>query len=393
MTGKSKKEVRKDIRDAQDRAASDGEDPYRLPEEYEDLLVEYLHFLHDVDDSINRDNTRTYNNRRSNLAAWFKWCDETGRDVRDIEEKDLTAHLDDIYDELSGPSIGARISSMHVFYLWGVKRPEISGFESDPMEDFDLEDDYGKDIKRDVPKQILVLRAGGEDDDENDIIAIPPETTKQLVDNPGNPTLRNRLIIELLAQTGVRVSELAGVRIGPNPTTEDWETNNLGDLNIEDCSMWVTTSKTDAGDTNHRREVFFEESLKYDLYKWIFGARDAHQKNPDSPYLLRTTHKGQMRPSHLSRIVKEAAQRAGVNEVLYKDAAGKKRWLITGHTLRHSFASYRANKTDMKLHILAKLMGHRKLDTTRKYISRSRKEEKRQARQAISDWEESVRQS
>jgi len=58
-----------------------------------------------------------------------------------------------------------------------------------------------------------------------------------------------------------------------------------------------------------------------------------------------------------------------------------------------SYASFRANHTDMKLHILADLMGHKKLDTTRKYISRSRKEEQKQSKAAFADWDEQVRQN
>ncbi|MCG1007777.1 tyrosine-type recombinase/integrase [Halorubrum lacusprofundi] len=396
MSGsKTRKVVRADIHATQDHAAAGGDEPYRLSDDDdEDLLVEYLYFLHDVQEEVNKDNTGTYDNRKSNLTAWFRWCDETGRDVRDISEEDIITHLDDIHGRLSGPSIGARISSMHVFYLWATRRTELSGIDEDPMEGFDL-DDYDKDIHRNIPKQILVLRARGSLKDEK-IIAIPPETVQKLIDNPGSPALRNRLVIKLMAVTGVRSSELCNIRVIDENNKEDgpdWENNELGDIDLSENSIFITTAKTDASDSNHTREVYFDESLKYDLYKWIFDERASYQMHRDSPYLLRTSHKGQMRPSHTSRIVKQAAKNAGVNEVLYKDAADKNRWLITGHTLRHSYASFRANHTDMKLHILADLMGHKKLDTTRKYISRSRKEEQKQSKAAFADWDEQVRQN
>lgn len=162
MSGsKTRKVVRADIHATQDHAAAGGDEPYRLSDDDdEDLLVEYLYFLHDVQEEVNKDNTGTYDNRKSNLTAWFRWCDETGRDVRDISEEDIITHLDDIHGRLSGPSIGARISSMHVFYLWATRRTELSGIDEDPMEGFDL-DDYDKDIHRNIPKQILVLRARG----------------------------------------------------------------------------------------------------------------------------------------------------------------------------------------------------------------------------------------
>jgi len=123
--------------------------------------------------------------------------------------------------------------------------------------------------------------------------AIPPETVQKLIDNPGSPALRNRLVIKM-AVTGVRSSELCNIRVIDENNKEDgpdWENNELGDIDLSENSIFITTAKTDASDSNHTREVYFDESLKYDLYKWIFDERASYQMHRDSPYLLRTSHK------------------------------------------------------------------------------------------------------
>lgn len=358
----------------------EGEEPFVPSDDALSLMVQYLDFLYESDEDIGKDNITTWRQRKSNLKAWVRWCEEErGVDIREAERSDLVRHIDSIYNRLSHPSIGARVGTIGVFYLWGANR-DI--FENNPSEGFTLEDSYDRKIDPNTPKQILVLRSRDELDDDQNVVAISPDVVSKMIDHPGSPALRNRLVIKLLYHTGCRVSEMVDVRVGTDP---DWSNNDLGDLDIENNRIRVTTAKTEAGDSNHKRWVYFGDELEYDLYKWIAHERSNRQTAPDSDRLLLTTHKPQMRASHLSRIVKRSAKRAEVNEPLYEDAAGKTRWLITGHTLRHSMASFFANKTDMPLHILANILGHRKLDTTRRYISDDPEAEAKHAHRSLNE--------
>ncbi|WP_049892369.1 tyrosine-type recombinase/integrase [Haloquadratum walsbyi] len=71
-----------------------------------------------------------------------------------------------------------------------------------------------------------------------------------------------------------------------------------------------------------------------------------------------------MRPEHVSRIIRTAVKRAGIQEKMYEDRERRTRWKITSHTLRRSAASYLANKTGYPLHMLASDLNHRSVDTT-----------------------------
>lgn len=356
-------------------AQREDEEPFVPSDSALELLCEYLEFLHEVDENINRDNTRTYNNRKSNLKAWVRWCEEERDvDVAKASRVDLVRHIDYIYDRLSDSSIGARVSSISVFYLWATNRNYV---DASPTEGFSLADSYEKEISPDVPMQVLVLRSRDELEDDEQVVAVSPDVIERIIEHPGSPALRNRLCMKLLWFTGVRCVELAGVEIGTDP---DWKSNDLGDLDRKKRRIRITTAKTTPKDDNHRRWVYYPEELDYDLYAWIEGGeREASQYSRDSPYLLLTSHNDRMRPTHISRIVKESAYRAGVNESLWTDAAGKERHLITGHTIRHSMATFVANRTDTPIQILANWLGHRKLDTSRRYISDEPEAEKQHA--------------
>ena len=65
--------------------------------------------------------------------------------------------------------------------------------------------------------------------------------------------------------------------------------------------------------------------------------------------------------------MKEAAQKAGINEVMYGDKGGGKRWKITLHALRHGHA-VEAIKSGIDIRTVQKHMGHSSLEQTMKYL-------------------------
>lgn len=139
----------------------------------------------------------------------------------------------------------------------------------------------------------------------------------------------------------------------------------MEDVDWEEQSIQIRDKKT-----NSYRKVWFGEQTRTVLYdEWVELDRETTGKHgSDSEYLFLTTHNPQMRSSHVSRIVKESADEAGINEVLYQDKNGKDRWKITGHTLRHSMASYHANVLETPIHQIKTMLGHSSIDTTMKYV-------------------------
>jgi integrase/recombinase XerD len=69
---------------------------------------------------------------------------------------------------------------------------------------------------------------------------------------------------------------------------------------------------------------------------------------------------------HLNDIVKQAAENAGIQEVLYKDSAGRRHFKITSHTLRHSFAMHWLENGG-SMEGLSKNLAHSSVTTTEIY--------------------------
>ncbi|WP_251343053.1 tyrosine-type recombinase/integrase [Haloplanus halophilus] len=350
-----------------------------LDEDVLKLLTKYLTNIRIRDDALDYNNDNTYNTRKSCIITWARWCAGQGVDIWAPEWENMAEYVDSMYDSVSHPYLGSRVTTVVVFYLWASTRGYVA---ENPYDGYELDEHYNKPVYRNTPKQILVLRSRGEVEEE-EVVAVSPETVRKIYNNAVAPKIQNELIIRLLWETGIRSSELCNIRIGADEDW-DWEENELKDIDRKKRKIKIKTAKRKPDDTDIWRDVYYSEQLDYLLHRYIHGPRDSH-RDSDSQYLFITDQKPQMRPSFVSRKVKESAYNAGVNEVLYTDAAEKRRHLITGHTLRHSYATFRANKTSMKLHILAQLMGHRKVDTTRKYISKDPDAEQQQSKDAFAD--------
>lgn len=296
----------------------------------------------------------------SNVRAWLRWCEQEDVDVTTANKTDLQRHLHGIYGEVADPSFGARVNGIQDFYVWALS---LGLVENNPTANFTI-DDSPFDIRSSVSQKKVVLSPDSDaEDGENAILAVSPD----VVDRTANHTEsdRDELIVRLLYQTGVRAAELEDIRIK--------------DVDQEHRRIKIRTVKTETDADNYPRNVYWQPSLDYLMDAWMRRRRqyttcDSHKydedENKEDPtHLFLSMHNDHIKSNYISRIVKEAAIRAGVNETMYQDAAGRDRWLITAHTLRHSFATYMANEAEVPIHILADLMGHLSLDTTRKYIS------------------------
>lgn len=324
----------------------------QLEEDWQKLFNQYLGVAQDTLSE------NTAQSRRSCLSQWMSWLQEEGIHPGDAEEHHVRRFLD-INLHKSDSMIGSLLSAISVFYMWAVNRAIC---EQNPAEGISLEEDpeYGT-IDPNTPQKVKILQDRGDTDEA--IYALSPEHVQALFEHPGKPAIRNELISRLLYQTGVRTIELSRVK--------------LEDINYGQRKIRIRSAKSEPGETNYIRYVWYHQNLDFLMREWVENQRVSYATAKESDYLLLTHQKEQMRPSYISRIVKQQAKDAEINEVIDVDAAGKNRWLVTGHVLRHTMASHAANGTHpadesgdgIPIHMLAKVLGHRKISTTMQYVS------------------------
>jgi integrase/recombinase XerD len=180
--------------------------------------------------------------------------------------------------------------------------------------------------------------------------------------------LREELILKLLWETGARRGEAVKIL--------------LDDINRKERKIKVFNLKR-SENQDKKRDVYYTSLLENCLIDWLDrGGREQYQKAENSPYLLVTNQSKQMQSVTINETVKRVADRAGILEVVTKDAEGKKLHRPTAHSLRHAFAVHRV-KNGCPVHILTKLMGHHDISVTEEYLSyrdRDKKEANRKYR-------------
>ncbi len=142
---------------------------------------------------------------------------------------------------------------------------------------------------------------------------------------------RDLAIVITLLGTGVRLSELVGL--------------NLSSINLQDKSIKVL------GKGNKERIIPLNDKVVATLQKYI-------QKRPeieiDALFISRLGNR--LSPGSVYHLIKNYLKEAGI-----------KKPKVGVHSLRHTFGASLLNK-NINLVVIQELLGHRRLETTRKYL-------------------------
>jgi len=288
-------------------------------------------------DRIGRESTRR--SREDDLLMFIEWLDEQ-EDVtwRDMEGLDAEAWITWMRDEqkLDESTYLNRASGVQGWYQWLVRQRQL---DENPFWRVDFS--RFRERRYDTPK----IEAEGGDT----IRFLELDEIQALVDNVPVPTSRNRLLILLLFQTGIRQDEAGRIR--------------LDDINYDERSINIREEKTGAS----TRKVWFRPSLVPYLVRWIDEDRPGYQSAQNSDRVFVSRKKGSMDSNTMGPVVTKAAEAAGIQEEVYPDAEGRTRHRVTAHILRHSFAVH-ALRNGMDLYHVSQLLGHSDLDTTARYL-------------------------
>ena len=167
---------------------------------------------------------------------------------------------------------------------------------------------------------------------------LSPEEVERLMDavqGTSPKELRDKAMLELLYATGIRVSELIGLK--------------LSDVNLKLSFLFCT-------EQNRQRTVLFGNKAKAALEAYLQHGRQALVAEETQQALFVNCAGKPMSRQGFWKLLKGYAQRAGITEE------------VTPHTLRHCFAAHLvANGTNLQS--VQEMLGHADISTTQIYIN------------------------
>jgi len=251
---------------------------------------------------------------RRDLAAWSRWLEQNARKrLLAADRSDIDLYLAAQFrGRAKATSIGRRLSSLRRFYRLLAAQGTI---RSDPT----LRVRAPK-LPRRLPK------------------SLSEQQVEALLDAPDCETtlgLRDRAMLETLYATGLRVSELVGLR--------------LGQVSFDMGVVRVT------GKGGKERLVpMGEEALGW-LKRYLAAARTELAGSAKTNALFVTARRGPLTRQAFWQLVKRYGAKAGIGASS-----------LSPHTLRHAFATHLLNH-GADLRVVQLLLGHSDITTTTIY--------------------------
>lgn len=257
---------------------------------------------------------------RRDLTAWAQWLEPRTPDT--ATEADLQAYFAARHATTKATTANRRLTVLRRYYRWALRQGLVH---------------------KDPTLQLLAARQP---------LRVPKSLTEpqverllQAPDTASPLGLRDRAMLELLYASGLRVSELVGLR--------------TFEVNLNDQVLRVT------GKGNKERLVPFGHEARHWLQRYLQEARPQLLAGHTTPDLF-VSSKGKDPGTAMSRVafwmlVKKYALQAGITAPL------------SPHTLRHAFATHLLNH-GADLRAVQMLLGHADISTTTIYthIARER---------------------
>ncbi len=269
---------------------------------YEEEFLNYLK-------NIRLYSKKTVASYEYDLKDYALFLEKNNLTIKDDNDKTLKLYLNYVYDKkISNKSISRHLSSLRTYYDF-LKKENI------------VTENIFKNVKN--PKIEKTIPNFISHDKLNEIFTSF---------NDSDLDIRNRLVIELLYATGLRVGELVNIK-------------------IKDIDFGAQSIKV-LGKGSKERYVFYNNTTKEVLKKYLVVRKKLQKKAND--YLL-LNDKGTP--------IKEASVRKIIQTTLMKCGIKSK---ITPHTFRHTFATDLLNQ-GLDLVNVKELLGHASLNTTSIY--------------------------
>ena len=243
----------------------------------------------------------TIKSYREDLTEFYDFAKENNVDI-DLVRK----YLRELYEKkYSNRSISRKVSSLKSYFKYleseGIIKDNFMRLISNPK------------IEKTLPNYLNY-------EDLEKLLNYPDRNNKY--------GLRDALILEMLYSSGIRVSELANMKVK--------------DIDFNEKKILIL------GKGNKERYVYFGSKCMDLLNKYL------KLDHKDSPYLLIGKRAEKLNEREIRSIVTESAKKAGISVH------------VTPHTLRHTYATHMLNDgADLKS--VGDLLGHESLSTTQIY--------------------------
>lgn len=284
-----------------------------------------------------RQSEHTLKNRRVAYTQFEEFCRQHGQSIFDADEWTVEDWMDGMLDPdgkgFAPRTVRNKVYDVSALYQYLERRGHV---DENPCEDLDTSDLNGTVM-----------------DEYTEVRYLEPDEYQQMLD--ACERIRDRLLLQVLWNCGVRAEEATRIEIDAHVDRDDKE-------------ITIKTGKQGRTSDVKSRTVYYRRPVERTLRKWLDkGGRDKYLSASDSDYLFLTREAGQMTPIRVTEIVDEVAEAAGLQDTLWTDAAGRDRRRITAHSFRHSFAVHRV-KAGMPIVYLQELLGHADIEQTREYL-------------------------
>lgn len=253
----------------------------------------------------------TVRNYELDIIDFLEYCNNNKLNIYKIKYFDVKSYLVKLHEKnYKGTTISRKISSLRTFYSFlydnNLVDKNIFKYVTTPKKE-----------KR-LPKYIT----------NEDVVSIfnVPDITSPI-------GKRNRLILELLYGSGIRVSELCNIKVK--------------DIDFNNKTIRIL------GKGSKERIVFYGDSCAEILELYLSDGRNVLLNKKNNEYLIIGAYKK-------DKPLTTRSVELIINDIIEKAAINKK---VTPHVLRHTFATHLLNE-GCDILVVKELLGHSSLDTT-----------------------------